>query len=679
MRLSTKLALTFLLGASVPIVLAIWFTQRRAREEVRNLALRRAQTLVERTAERLSGTFAARMAEIRAYAEQPGLKSRTGPSPLPCLRELLARNREVYEKFLLVLPDGRYYSTARGNRAQGDLATTNDRDPRARPLDIRDRDYWQHCLGSNPGSEDRATVSRPVISKTSGVPQVVVAATIRGADGQVVGLLGGAIRMSSLQQQVEELRRTLLAELGPGARAFLVSADGSYVVHWDPSKLIGQAGIHDTSLLKEGSAHLKRAADPMLKGLSGHVGYQESGERWALLYAPVGTARYALAVDVPCRMAWRRLGPETIGFLIALTLSLVATPLVAVGLARRYTRPLLDLEAAAKRVAHGDFSLIATNGGEEIQHLTSAFNTMAAEVAHRESELQTSYRRLGDNILELERLRKAAEASSLAKSRFLATVSHELHTPLNTIQLYGEFLRCQAQESGDPGQLADLARIQGAATHLGNLVDDLLAYSDLDTGRARLQLTAFSLQDLLQVLVPPHRERALAKGLLFEVRTGPGLPDPAWGDPRALRQACAHLLDNAIKYTNASGSVRFEIEAAGRNEAEQILVRFRVQDTGIGIPETEIPRIFAPFTQADESSTRSYGGTGLGLAICIRLARLMEGDLRVESIPEEGSTFVLTVPLSSGEASPNEGASPVGDSVEGASPAPGRLQGEEVP
>ncbi len=243
---------------------------------------------------------------------------------------------------------------------------------------------------------------------------------------------------------------------------------------------------------------------------------------------------------------------------------------------------------------------------------------------------------------ELAAARDAAEIANRAKSAFLANTSHEIRTPLNAIVGLTHLLRRGAPT---PEQAERLAKIDAAAGHLLSIINDILDLSKIDAGRMELEQLDFSLSGVLDHVASLIADEAHAKGLSVRVETD---EVPPWlrGDPTRLRQGLLNYAGNALKFTERGGIV---LRAALLEEnGDWLLVRFEVQDTGIGIPPEKLSGLFRPFEQADASTTRRYGGTGLGLAITQRLAELMDGDAGAKSVPGRGSTFWFTARLRPG-------------------------------
>ncbi|CAK0760744.1 two-component system, sensor histidine kinase and response regulator [Gammaproteobacteria bacterium] len=243
---------------------------------------------------------------------------------------------------------------------------------------------------------------------------------------------------------------------------------------------------------------------------------------------------------------------------------------------------------------------------------------------------------------ELARRAEEAEAATRAKSAFLANMSHEIRTPMNAILGLTHLLQ---RGMSNPSHLDKLDKISSSAHHLLSIINGILDLSKIEAGRFQLEVTDFSVDEMLAKIVAMIGPRARSKGLTLTIDKG-GLPAWLYGDPTRLSQVLLNYLDNAVKFTE-----RGEISLCARILEvleNELWVQFEVQDTGIGIESEQCSRLFSAFEQADSSITRRYGGTGLGLAINRRLAALMGGDTGVESAPGVGSTFWLTARLRQG-------------------------------
>jgi PAS domain S-box-containing protein len=236
----------------------------------------------------------------------------------------------------------------------------------------------------------------------------------------------------------------------------------------------------------------------------------------------------------------------------------------------------------------------------------------------------------------LARARDEAEAASRAKSAFLANTSHELRTPLNG--MIGMAQLARAPDTPEPKRRVYLDQIAESAQSLAGIISDILDLSKIEAGKLPIETTAFDLGELLQALQRSYATLATARHLKLVFVLAPDVGGTVAGDPLRVRQILSNYLSNALKFT-AQGEVRL----AARRDGDR--VRLEVHDTGPGIDAETQSRLFRPFTQADDSTTRRFGGTGLGLSICRELALLMSGEVGVESRLGEGSCFWAELPL----------------------------------
>ncbi|MAL94482.1 MAG: hypothetical protein CME40_05345 [Haliea sp.] len=249
---------------------------------------------------------------------------------------------------------------------------------------------------------------------------------------------------------------------------------------------------------------------------------------------------------------------------------------------------------------------------------------------------------------EAEEARQRAEAADRAKSVFLANMSHEIRTPMNAALGFAHLLRSELTESS---QLEKLDKINHSIKHLLGLINDILDLSKIEADHIHLESVPFQLLTTVDHACSMMGERVARSGLELREEVDPALSD-LWvtGDPTRISQVLINLLSNAVKFT-ASGHVTLRAELRERR-GDELLLRFEVEDTGIGMSAEQQARLFQPFEQADTSITRKYGGTGLGLAISRRLVEMMGGEIGVFTAPGEGSTFWFT--LRAQRASPQQ-------------------------
>ena len=447
-----------------------------------------------------------------------------------------------------------------------------------------------------------------------------------------------AMAMDNGFSDVRELvKQTVLEDPDVIYGSFVNASSVPWIVVTPATPEAGLAGTEAVPWLKQIPAEpvRQRAKGPRARGLfvfgvnvEEHAADVFDGDDYlGTVRYGISMARTELAVRQDAERAKRSL-VQLLGLLALLGAAGVGLGVAAIQrMAHRITQPLSVLTAASEELAHGNRSVqVDIASGDELEQLAGTFNAMARanERAMRDLEIKTN---------------EALESSRM-KSEFLANMSHEIRTPMNGILGVARLVRRMPLE----GKLRRyIETIDSSASALLTIINDVLDFSKMEAGKYTLRSSVFDLRTVVQEVCELLAPRANDKGIEVVCRVDPKMRSLHHGDPDRLRQVVSNLLGNAIKFTER-GEVFVDVRVTKRDDRGET-VRIAVIDTGIGIAEVDIPKLFDAFSQVDGSAVRKFGGTGLGLAISKRLVEMMGDSIGLKSAPGEGSEFFCELRL----------------------------------
>ena len=562
-----------------------------------------------------------RQREIELLAQIP--LYREAPLDSPEIHDSLARIHSAYTSYSWI---GLADAQGQVRNATGDLLLG---------ADVSQRPWFQQGLaGPAIGDLHEALLLSkllPAALDGQALRFIDFVSPVRDAQGQVRGVLGAHAHWDWARAVMRVLRPL---QTQTGLEIFIVNRQGA-VIYPDaagtpaqvPTALVADRPFHSLDWGDDGPYLSARAPVPEV-----------------LPDRPLG---WSIATRQPRAQILAEVTGLRTGMMLLASLAVLLFAALAWWSAARFSRPLEGLVGLARRIERDeDVALPPATAASaaEFRALDEALHAMATTLIQRRGELQRINRGLE---AEVTRRTAEAEAANTAKSEFLAHMSHEIRTPMNAVLGLAQLLY---RAPLTPDQHEMVRRIQEAGQSLLGILNDILDFSKIEAGQLRLESRPFSLAILQAKLDSIMGPVARGKGLALTIQGPAADLGPLRGDALRLEQVLINLIGNAIKFT-AAGEVAVTItrlDHAPDLDADPatLHLRFAVQDSGIGIAPEALARLFTPFTQADDSTTRRFGGTGLGLSICKRLVELMGGAIGADSQPGQGSTFWFELPFS---------------------------------
>ena len=504
------------------------------------------------------------------------------------------------------------------------LAMTIDKDgwnvarsDNKQPKYYGDRNYFQAAISGKNISY------QVLIGRTTKKPAVCLSTPIHKEEKQIntIGVTTICSSLDALSEQVGKLK------FGESGYAFVVDPNGRVLAHPESEYVSGDR-LTDFS----NYAPIKN----LLQGNSGELNFIDQDKKWVSYTTRLENGWGIAVIQEQTEFFKSKEEFQNLVLFIVLV-TVIGVSIVTWLVGDRLIKPISNLTAEAIAISNGELDRkVIINRKDELGILAHSFNQMATQL---NASFQNLEERISERTIELKKAVIAAETANKSKDRFLVNISHELRTPLNSILGYTRMLLRDRDLKSD--RILALRIVKQSGTHLLTLINDILDFSQTKADKIELYLEDCYLPRFLEEVAGIIEMRAKEKGVVFECKINSNIPQGIKVDPKRLRQVLLNLLSNAVKFTDA-GKVTFVVKAIDNLDSEgnlhQQKIRFEVIDTGIGISQESLDKIFLPFERVGDEKSRIQG-TGLGLSISQELVELMGSKIKVRSKPYLGSNF----------------------------------------
>ncbi len=606
---------TVLLGTVPPMLAALFFANYHADLKLRQDAQENIAIKAEILANTLSWWNQTKVSTLKQLSQQPDIVSMDAERQKSVLKNLAESDKSIYLASTASL-DGWNVARSDGNK----------------PEYYGDRRWF---LQAKAGKD---ITGQTLIGRTIKKPAICMGTPIRQESSEIVGVAMLCTELSALAEQIGQL------QFGKTGYALLVDQTGKVLAHPNSAMLHGE---------KLNNLSQYPPITNILEGRNGFFKFKnEQDVDWVSYGISLENGWRVALIQEEAEFLRNEQELKNLTYIIALVAVITVSTLTWL-LANHLIRPISQLTTAAKAITSGQLDRkVEIERQDELGILATSFNKMANRLQTSFTELE---QRVRERTAELDTAKEAAENANQTKDKFLAQISHELRSPLNTIITYGTVL----QEKSDlkPNLVKGLRVMRESGVYLLNLIEDILDFSKLKVSKIELNPTYLHWQSFLDGILAMIEIRAREKQLQFECEIEGKVETSIWADEKRLRQVLLNLLNNAVKFTER-GKVTFRVsvlketeELINNSPCPQQKLRFEVMDSGIGISPEHLEKIFQPFEQVSLSEQRA-NGTGLGLAISKQIVEMMGSQLEVQSELAMGSIFWFDLSLPVTQALP---------------------------